>query len=279
MMLGLMAFPLMAQHGSARGGSGGHAAAGGFGGHAGFAARGSFGGFAPRGGGFAPRASAFAPRGIAPRGFAGPARPGFAPRYGQRMIRAPYQPYGYGPDRFRGGDHHRRPYDRGFNEFNGYPYNYAYSVWPAYPIDLDPWLFTPDDWDDDSAQAGDSGNVPAPYPQYGQPEPGPQGYGYDAQPYPSAEQGYEAPPASVQPRMARQPYTGASAATPQEAVTLIFKDGRAPETIHNFMLTADSLTVLDGAYQRIPLDQIDVAATQSANRAAGISFEVPGSSN
>ena len=62
---------------------------------------------------------------------------------------------------------------------------------------------------------------------------------------------------------------------PQQAITIIFKDGRAQETIHNFMLTADSLTVLDQGYQQIPIDQIDVPATNAANRDEGMNFQVP----
>lgn len=201
----------------------------------------------------------------------------------------PYRSSGYSPDRFHGGDHHRRPYYRGFNGFNGYPYAFAYPWWPGYPIDLDPWLFAPDDYDsgDQSAENGNGGYAPAPYQDYG--EPGSEGYsgdsapyanGYAAQqPYPGPAAGYERQFSAPQAVSPRPSYTGGSAPTPQQDVTLIFKDGRQPEKIHNYMLTADTLTVLDGQYQQIPIDQIDMAATEQANRAAGISFRAPGSSN
>lgn len=58
---------------------------------------------------------------------------------------------------------------------------------------------------------------------------------------------------------------------------MIFKDGRPPEKIHNYMLTANTLTVLDEQYQQIPVNQIDVTATDAANRAQGLHFQVPGS--
>ena len=45
------------------------------------------------------------------------------------------------------------------------------------------------------------------------------------------------------------------------------------------MLTANTLTVLDAQYQQIPVSQIDLPATVTANRAQGINFQVPGASN
>jgi hypothetical protein len=57
---------------------------------------------------------------------------------------------------------------------------------------------------------------------------------------------------------------------------VIFKSGRAPVTIQNYMLNATSLTDLDGGhFEKIALDQIDVAATEKANRSRGIDFQVP----
>jgi len=45
------------------------------------------------------------------------------------------------------------------------------------------------------------------------------------------------------------------------------------------MLTSTTLTVLDGRYQQIPVDRIDIAATQAANRADGVNFAVPVAAN
>ncbi|HTX75452.1 MAG TPA: hypothetical protein VMD29_04525 [Terracidiphilus sp.] len=311
-MMGLLVIPAMAQHGGAHGGFGGHAASGGFsarGGGFGGGFASHSGGFAPRGGfgsrapGYALRSGPYGQRftGYAPRGFMGPGRTGYAPRAGTPMYRTPYRGdwYGRGGNGYgsEGWDRHRRPYYGGFNGLN---YGYPYAGYPWYPIDLDPWLFGPDDWDDsgdsddNSAQVQDYGNVPAPYPNYGEPdygqpyygEPGP-GYGQPAPP----SQGYppqsypQAAPEPYQPQYppgasSRLPYTGSSpTGESQETVTLIFKDGRPPEKIHNYMLTSSTLTVLDGNYRQIPVDQIDVAATAAANRPAGIRFQVPGANN
>lgn len=312
-MIALLALPAMAQHGGARGGSGGHAA-GGFAGHAGgFSGHSGFGGgFASHSGGFAPRSGSFSPRqnfyrqpGFAPRGYGVPGRSGFSPRPRAFAGRIPYRGNSYGRPgnvyqangRNRYGDdrgRQRRPYYRGFN---GWPVAYNYGAWPWYPYDIDPWLFGPD-WDDQddnsnqSAQAEYDGSIPAPYPDYGEQGPGEPGPAY-GEPGPQygapAQNGYASPQAyppdntdRYQTGAApRQPYTGESlpAAAPQQAVTLIFNNGQQPETIQNYMLTANTLTVLDGGYKQIPVAQIDIPATEAANRAQGLHFQLPHATN
>jgi hypothetical protein len=60
---------------------------------------------------------------------------------------------------------------------------------------------------------------------------------------------------------------------------VIFKSGRAPIEVRNYLMTAKVLTDLDSEhYEQIPLDQIDLAATQNFNRAAGVDFQVPAAS-
>jgi hypothetical protein len=60
---------------------------------------------------------------------------------------------------------------------------------------------------------------------------------------------------------------------------VIFKNGRASETMQNYMVNSRALTDLDQQhYEQIPLDQIDVAATEQANRARGLDFQVPAAS-
>jgi hypothetical protein len=61
----------------------------------------------------------------------------------------------------------------------------------------------------------------------------------------------------------------------QNAVTLIFRDGRPPVQIHNYMATSTRLYVLDGNRCAIPVSQLDLDATGSVNRDAGIDFRVP----
>ena len=104
---------------------------------------------------------------------------------------------------------------------------------------------------------------------------GPDGpYGYDAD---SAPQEQPAP---------RMPYTSPSdwaqpAQVPEsvEAVTLVFKDGRPPEQIHNYILTRTKLYVRDQHLRVIPTDQLDVAATAKVNQDAGVDFQLPGTFN
>ncbi len=62
----------------------------------------------------------------------------------------------------------------------------------------------------------------------------------------------------------------------QNAITLIFTDGRPPMQIHNYMATSTGLYVLmDGNRCPIPVSQIDVEATERVNRDAGVDFHVP----
>jgi hypothetical protein len=61
----------------------------------------------------------------------------------------------------------------------------------------------------------------------------------------------------------------------EDAVTLIFKDGRPLEQIHNYAMTRTTLYVLDARHRDIPLDQLDLVATKKANHEAGIDFSLP----
>ena len=60
-----------------------------------------------------------------------------------------------------------------------------------------------------------------------------------------------------------------------DAVTLIFKDGRAPEKIYNYALTRTTLYVTDATRKEIPVAALDLAATEKVNRAAGVRFQLP----
>ncbi len=64
----------------------------------------------------------------------------------------------------------------------------------------------------------------------------------------------------------------------ENPVTVVFKDGRPAERIHNYLMTARMLSVLDGYRREIPVDEIDMTATAKVNREAGVDFMVPGSS-
>jgi hypothetical protein len=169
-----------------------------------------------------------------------PGRPSYAPR-GVGLSR------GSNRDRF---DARRR-------QFQNW-YFYTYPNWLGYPYLIDPNSYNLGlyDWRDsdnyvfDSSEPGSyesDQNGPAPlYPP----------------PYP--DQGYAAPLAQ------------AGAAAPvvsEQPLTVIFKSGRAPIEVQNYLMTAKVLTDLDSEhYEQIPLDQIDLAATQNFNRAAGVDF-------
>ena len=63
---------------------------------------------------------------------------------------------------------------------------------------------------------------------------------------------------------------------PQPATRLIFKDGRPPQQVQNYALTATTLYALDGEMQQqIPLSLLNLAATIQANQAAGVDFALP----
>ena len=64
----------------------------------------------------------------------------------------------------------------------------------------------------------------------------------------------------------------------EDAVTLIFKDGRPPEQIHNYILTRTTLSVWDHRHRDIPVDQLDLTATEKVNHDAGVDFQLPTSS-
>jgi hypothetical protein len=73
---------------------------------------------------------------------------------------------------------------------------------------------------------------------------------------------------------AQQPRTS-SVPDNEEAVTLIFKDGRPSERIHNYAMTSSTLYVLDSPHRNIPLDQLNLSATKKLNDDAGVNFQLP----
>jgi hypothetical protein len=135
----------------------------------------------------------------------------------------------------------RRPYRPGFG--------YGVSPWigPAYGSygwAAPDYSGAPDDGGSDSASA---------YPDYTS-----QGY---------AAQGYNGPPAEQKP-----------APETMDAVTLVFKDGRPAEQIHNYILTRTTLSILDQHHRVIPVAELDLAATQKANHDSGVEFKLPDAS-
>jgi hypothetical protein len=136
----------------------------------------------------------------------------------------------------------------------------TYPAWPGYawfgygnPYWLDSGFY---DWGDSDSSANDEGAAAAYSPLY--PD--------DGFPYPDEGNGEQ--PAAAAP---------AEPNAPEQALTVIFKSGEAAVKVENYMMTATVLTDLDPQhYRQIPLDEIDLAATQRANSAAGVDFQVPG---
>jgi len=125
---------------------------------------------------------------------------------------------------------------------------------------------------------------PLAYPDYGWIDPGYPDYtdvvSYDdasAQPvYPDPGLQQQAEPTPPQHASTLRYAPPPQPALPEEeAVTLIFKDGRPSEQIHNYALTRTMLYVRDQHRRDIPVDQLDLAATQKANQANGIEFALP----
>jgi len=129
------------------------------------------------------------------------------------------------------------------------------------------------DWgDSDSAADDGSGAVP----DYLSQNPD-SGYGAaDGAP----QNGYpeEMPPWNAQVQRPAAAVDSASLA-PEQALTVIFKSGRAPVKMQNYMMTAKVIFDLDNQhYEQIPIDEIDISATQLINGAAGVGFQIPSAS-
>ena len=162
-----------------------------------------------------------------------------------------------------------------------YPYlNFGYYPGAIY--------FPYDSFFDDSYDNYDMTQQPAPAPDssynypdnnfaYAQPAPEPDSsYAYP-QPGPVSPYIYPAPgyspyasqPAPTEPQMQYVPGS-------EDTVTLIYKDGRPPEQIQNYLATRTTLTILDNGRRReVPLADLDIPATMSANRQTGVDFELP----
>ena len=266
----VMAAPASAQHGSGgHGGGGGGFHGGGSVGHGGFAAPGGFSGAMNRGAAGGP---VYAPRyGTGGGVGAASARPSFY-HGGWQWRRGHAVPYGYGvgvgyvgyggpgygwldandPGYGSGDD---SGYDPGYDAGNGD--NGAYDVGPYQD---GPGVAA----EGYGTQAPDRDQPPVPYAAEG----AEVGSGYEAraaQPSPVARASSVAEPASTtQPSL----YSN-------DAVTLIFKDGRAPEKIYNYAMTRTTLYVTDAKRQEIPIAALDLAATEKANRTAGVRFQLP----
>lgn len=217
-------------------------------------------------------------RGVRP---VGPTMPGSRQRLNSISHRMPYhspRDGGHGDNGWdhRGGDRdHRRDHDHhrfgfyGLYGWAGYPYLPGWG-W-GYPYLLNDW----DNWGDyDDYDSQPVGNYAASqYPEYTQ---GPYDDASAAQPETEQPEYTPWPYSSPAPSMSQPAPAGSAAPAAEASVTLVFKDGRPNEKIHNYMLTARTLSVLDQKRQEIPVDELDLVATARVNREAGVDFAVPG---
>jgi hypothetical protein len=173
---------------------------------------------------------------------------------------------GYGA----GGYGARASYRGGYGDRHRVPYLFGGGAW------LDPYdIGYPDDSDYD-----DSGDQAAPdQAEQGQGYPPP---GYDAGPGYGPNYGYG--PEGMDASQYRPDYNAAPANAPnviqsqEPTLTVVLRNGQT-EPVHNYALTATALIDLDNAAsgheQTIPLDQINLAATENAATQAGLTFSVP----
>jgi hypothetical protein len=171
-------------------------------------------------------------------------RPGGYPGYtaGVSRYRPPYT----------GSWRYRRPYENPYRSGIRYVYpGWAGAYLAGYPYDIG--------YDNSQAPQDNGSEGYAAQPD----EQGPLDANYP--PYPA----YQAPPAQQVP----------SSAENEDAVTLVFKDGRAPEQIRNYVLTSKTLYVGDLHRREIPIDDLDLTATAKVNHDAGVDFHLPNSSN
>jgi hypothetical protein len=157
------------------------------------------------------------------------------------------------------GGRYRRPYA---------PYFYANSTYLV-PGLLNSYWDYPDDFNSNYGtpyfnQQPNQDNYfqPDPAPDYGS---GDQGQGTGQRP------GYRSKAVPPPPPAASEPLSLA-------ALTLIFRDGHSQQ-IHNYAMTRTKIYVLDdaaaGRTLEIPLNTIDLQATEETNRQAGVDFNIP----
>jgi hypothetical protein len=142
--------------------------------------------------------------------------------------------------------------------FGAIPYSYGFPYGPDY-------------FDSDFYGDGGTGYGAAVQPSYS--DNSSQG-GYDAG---AGQQSSVAAPENEAYRAAYHSAQVAPAPAPlsADAVTLIFKDGRPSEQIHNYMLSRTTLYVQDGRRREIAVADLDLAATEKVNREAGVDFQLP----
>jgi hypothetical protein len=204
-------------------------------------------------------------------------------RYGALPLHYGANP-GYGENGGRGvQDGHRPPYrrpDRGGIIYQN-PYAGLGNYYSGYPYGLG---FYGDDWGGGYDTSDSTNYQDSPYygpDQYNGFDPQAQGQGY-AQIQPQTwppDAGTGQGMAQLNPDTPYRPYYGAphpvSSQTVEPVVTLVFKDHRPNQQIHNYLINGDTITVWDQHPHEIALDQLDIAATEKINHDAGTDLFLP----
>lgn len=178
---------------------------------------------------------------------------------------------GFDRDRNRNRNPGRDRFDARRRQFQNW-YVSTYPYWSGYPYLIDPNAYNLGlyDWGDDSGDTASGSSQP------GNSEPN----DYVPDSYLSDQNGvapaYPPPYPDERPPYPNQGYAVPAPAVSDQFLTVIFKNGRAPIEVENYLMTAKVLTDLDSEhYEQIPLDQIDLAATKRFNSFAGVDFQVP----
>lgn len=87
------------------------------------------------------------------------------------------------------------------------------------------------------------------------------------------------PPPEIKPQAQAQ-RAAIAEPEPQPATTLIFKDGRPAEKVYSYVITPTTIYSFHGNRRdEIPVAAINIQATRAANRAAGVDFSIPSSTD
>ena len=214
-------------------------------------------------------------------GARGYARPGLAnspQRFASSRYRSAYPSYSNGPSAARPAFYTRNgiAYAPGYgnNQYGnrgrdgrlGNRYGYGYPFGLSYLNYGFPF------WDDFDSSWDDADN--AGY-SYGAPPPQDDAAGPYAQPPDAGGPAYAMQYANPMPPAVPPAPQARPEPAEEDAITVVFKDGRPSEQVHNYALTRTALYITDKRMREIPLDEIDLPATERVNHAAGVDFQVP----
>ena len=168
-----------------------------------------------------------------------------------------------------GGNYHNGYHNHNHVVFvNGHRFVFVNGFWPTWGLGYPyGWGYPGFLGDSDDYNSQPAANYAAPQDYYN----GPYQQQPDDQQEPSAPDDY---PQQTKP--SRAPSSGAHSTPPaSQALTVVFKDNRPPEQVYNYLLTPNTLTVLDQHRHDIPVDQINLEATAKVNIEAGVEFSLP----